>query len=186
MKAAIEPLLHQRHSEHLEQRLMLTGTPDFTVAGTLAANAHWSGTVEVTGNLTIAGGVTVQIDPGTVVKSTQAVSITVDGTVSAVGTSTAPIIFTAWNDDSVGTSLTSTGTVTSSPGSWNQINFGGGSDASVLTDVQVRFSGNARRPGDGNHLTPAVTISNSGPTFNSVTIEKSADERRSRILHRAW
>ncbi|MGD9731944.1 MAG: right-handed parallel beta-helix repeat-containing protein, partial [Desulfamplus sp.] len=53
-------------------------------------------------NITIAEGANLEIKPGTVVKPGDNVGIWVDGTLNAVGTSTAPIYFTDWRDDTVG------------------------------------------------------------------------------------
>lgn len=76
-------------------------------SGVIEANATWTaGTVHVVeGNLEIAGGVTVTVAPGTIVKFAAGTGITVhEGAVldaSAVGTS-APTVFTSLTDDSAG------------------------------------------------------------------------------------
>src|SRR5512135_874364 len=63
--------------EGLESRQYLA----LTVGGTISSNAHWLGTVDVTSNLTLAAGATLTIDPGTVIKTRQQVSIDISGTV---------------------------------------------------------------------------------------------------------
>ena len=77
-------------------------------------------------SLDVPAGVTLTIAPGTVVKGvtygcgpycTQN-SLTVEGTLDAVGTSTNPITFTSLNDNSIGGA---TGTGTPSDGDWSGI-----------------------------------------------------------------
>ncbi|HSZ56396.1 MAG TPA: hypothetical protein VK797_12085, partial [Tepidisphaeraceae bacterium] len=176
LRASIDAVFNKAKLERLENRLLLSGTPDFTVGGTLGSNTHWFGTVEVTSNLTVAGGVTVTIDPGTVIKSTQGVGITVDGTVDAMGTAAAPIIFTTINDDTVGTSLTSTGTSTGVAGSWDQIVFAAGSDASIVQNAQIRFAGNANNPGNTSFFRPAIQITSSKVDLSNVQVLNSDQE----------
>ena len=71
-------------------------------SGILTADETWSGSIEITNSLTINEGVTLTIQPATIIKSNTSGSIIVDGTLSAVGTAGSPIIFTSINDDSVG------------------------------------------------------------------------------------
>jgi hypothetical protein len=78
---------------------MLAVTP---VSGTITQNAHWSGTINVTGSVTINDGVTLTIDPGTVIKTALQQSITAHGTILAQGSAAQPIIFTSTHDESVG------------------------------------------------------------------------------------
>jgi hypothetical protein len=57
------------------------------VSGTLSQNTTWSGTVAVTGDVTVAQGVTLTISPDTVVNVATGVGITVLGTLDAQGMS---------------------------------------------------------------------------------------------------
>ena len=66
----------------------------------------------------IPSGVTLAIASGAVLKFGSGGSITVEGTLHAVGTSTKPIVFTSANDNSIGGT---TGTGSPAEGDWNGI-----------------------------------------------------------------
>lgn len=78
-------------------------TAQTDVSGTINTDTTWSGVVHVTGDLTIADGVTLTIDPGTLVLidgtstplSENATQFIVEGAVNAIGTAQSPITFTA-------------------------------------------------------------------------------------------
>jgi len=98
------------------------------VSGTLTHNATWSPTAAtayiVTGTLDIPAGVTLTIDPGTVVKALNT-KLTVGGSLVASGTAASPVVFTSVNDGSAGGA---TGSGSPRPGDWNGIaSYGSGS-----------------------------------------------------------
>ena len=127
--------------ELLEQRVMLSDVP-LVVGGTLSGDMNWTGTVHVTSDLIVAAGTRVFIDAGTVVKLNQAVSISVEGMLDALGSEVAPVVFTSSRDDSIGLDVTP-GANTASRGGWDTIYFGNASDASQLRHVEVRHAGNS-------------------------------------------
>src|ERR1035437_8837673 len=75
-------------------------------SGTLTANTHWTAAnvYALDGNLIIPAGITLTIDPGTVVKALPGTEIIVQsgGTLSALGDASNPVIFTTFDDSSVG------------------------------------------------------------------------------------
>jgi hypothetical protein len=82
----------------------------------------------MTGNVTVASGVTLTIEPGVVVKGNAASrQLTVNGSLSASGTSSSPITFTSSSD--------------SAAGQWYRIQFASGSGTSTLQYVNARFGG---------------------------------------------
>jgi hypothetical protein len=68
---------------------------------------NWNGNITVMNTVSVPSGTTLTVMPGAVVKFSSGVSLTVNGTISAQGTSTTPIQFTS-----------ATGTT---PGSWNSV-----------------------------------------------------------------
>ena len=75
-------------------------------SGTVTTNETWgAGTVHiVAGNITVPAGVTLTIQPGAIVKFVAGAGVTLltGGTLNALGTTDAPIIFTALEDDTAG------------------------------------------------------------------------------------
>ncbi len=113
--------------------------------GYINANNSWNNPSIVyvlTGGVQVQASATLTIGAGQIVKFEPAVSLTVAGALQANGTSTQPIIFTSFKDDSTGGDTNNDGSATSpSPGDWVQIVFASGSTADVFTDVVVRYGG---------------------------------------------
>ena len=59
-------------------------------------------TVRITNSIAVNSGVTLTIQPGVIVKFNASTSMTVNGTLSAVGTSGSNIFITSVKDDAVG------------------------------------------------------------------------------------
>ncbi len=78
-----------------------------TTSGILSEDETWSGTVNITGDVTVPAGVTLTIEPGTTIKAvalndgvsggadTSRIELIVNGTLSAEGTEALPIVFTS-------------------------------------------------------------------------------------------
>ena len=102
-----------------------------STSGTISGNVTWRGrqVYRVTGNLTLAGGATLTIAPGSVVKFDPNVSLTVSGgaTLNAQGTRSSPIVFTSIKDDDYGGDTNGDGDATApNPGDWVKICVNGG------------------------------------------------------------
>ncbi len=105
-------------------------TAPLVLSGTISSNTRWRGwkLYHVTGNLTIASGVTLTIEPGAVVKFDAGRSLTVAGgaTLDAQGTRAQPIVFTSIKDDGHGGDTNGDGDKTQpQPGDWARINANG-------------------------------------------------------------
>lgn len=72
------------------------------VSGTISQDTTWTSANSpyvLMGNVTVASGVTLTVDPGVIIKSNSYnFGITVTGKVEAIGTSSSPIVFTSAYD----------------------------------------------------------------------------------------
>jgi len=101
---------------------------DVNKSGTLSSNETWSpssGVYVITDNFTIPTGVTLTIDPGTIIKIMPSgpwsqILFTVSGTLSAIGTPSQNITFTSYKDD-IGGDTNGNGVSTGTPGDWAAI-----------------------------------------------------------------
>jgi RHS repeat-associated protein len=94
------------------------------------------------GNVTVASGVTLTINPGVVVKfNGQLRELIVNGTLSAVGSSGSEIVFTSYKDDTVGGDSNGDGSATSpAAGDWYRVRITAGT-SSQLAHVKIRYGG---------------------------------------------
>jgi len=142
-----------------------------TVAGTLHGEHYWHGTVQVSGDLTIAADARINVDPGTVVKINPGVWMSVYGELASWGTAANPVVFTSWRDDAVGQDVTAEDT-TAAAGDWESIHFIDG-DASRMLHTEVRYGGNYWNPGNTGGFTGAVRISNADVELTDVLFSSS-------------
>jgi Right handed beta helix region len=142
---------------------------------TYSSNTTWSldgSPYVVDGNVTIASGATLTIDPGVVVKMNgQFRQLFVNGTLHAVGTADSPITFTSYQDDSVGGDTNGDGSATTgSPGQWYSISVSSGSLNSQLSYVTAQYGGY----GSANWNYGALSVSGAVSVDNS-TFTKNQD-----------
>ena len=114
---------------------------------TFTTNQEWttSGSPYVIdGNLVVASGVTLTVDPGVIVKFNGTPRLlTINGTLSAIGTSGSRITFTSYQDDTAGGDTNGDGSATSgAKGQWGSINTGAGAHVSI-SYADIRYGGSA-------------------------------------------
>ncbi len=112
-------------------------------SGTLPGNETWSGSIEITNTVTVPEGVTLTIEPGTIIKFSDTRALNIDGTVNAIGTAGSPIYFTSIKDDSIGGDTNGDGaTTTPEANNWNGLALQSGGTASLnLQHAQLRYAG---------------------------------------------
>ena len=128
------------------------------VSTTLSGDLHWtvSGSPYViVGPTTLQSGATLTIDPGVTVKFNYGYSFYVEGTLTAIGTASNPIIFTS----NLGSPYA---------GSWNALYFkpGSGSNASQLSYAQLSYG--------GRYWGAIIYVEDSSPSLDHVTVGNSS------------
>ncbi len=131
------------------------------------------------GNVTVAAGATLTIDPGVAVKLNGTLrQLIVNGTLTAVGTTGSHITFTSYQDDSVGGDSNGDGSATQGQsGQWMQIQVSSGNAASHIQYADVRYGAN----GSTDSGYGALKVTGAG---TSLTVEDStfSQNQRSAIL----
>ena len=115
---------------------------DTTVSGTISSNQTWtlaSSTYIVSSTVTINSGVTLTINPGVVVKFIGLSFIVNNGTLNAQGSTSSPIYFTSYQDDSIGGNTNGGGTSTGASSNWRAIQTNAGA-TTTISNAELRFS----------------------------------------------
>ena len=130
--------------------LVLWGLSAFTqdtthVSGTISSSTTWTtagSPYVVTGDVTVADGVTLTILPGVIVKfEIGNYDLQIDGTLIANGTSADSIIFTSYKDDAYGGDSNDYGQTTQpAPGDWKRVYFNGANSNSLLGWVIISYA----------------------------------------------
>ncbi|HVT18587.1 MAG TPA: FlgD immunoglobulin-like domain containing protein [Thermoanaerobaculia bacterium] len=128
------------------------------VVGDIASNTEWTvagSPYVVTAPVSVYGGVTLTVDSGVTVQFVAGAGLTVAGTLTAIGSSSSPIVFTS----SAGTTA----------GSWRTITFTGGTSSS-LSYATVSYGG-----ADGGFGSGAIVVGAGSATFDHLTVSASGN-----------
>ncbi|MCB1745382.1 MAG: hypothetical protein KDK91_33760, partial [Gammaproteobacteria bacterium] len=138
-------------------------------SGSIGANTVWSASDvhEVVGDVTVAAGVTLTIEPGTVVKFQGGRRLFVDGVIDANGSAVEPIVFTSYRDDSVGGDTNGDGPSAGVPGDWGHIELRDSVVDSLtsLSHFEIRYGGAY------GHL---LYVAQSSPSFSDCLLHYSS------------
>lgn len=151
----------------LASATLMAGGPT-TVGGTISSNTTWGlagSPYIVSSNVTVSAGVTLIIEPGTIVKFNLGTLMQVNGTLQALGLAGTPIIFTSARDDANGGDTNGDGTTTSpASGDWYYIQAASGGTVN-LQQALVLYGGK----------TNAAVYSSGGTiSADAVTVQYSA------------
>lgn len=122
-----------------------TTNPTTISSGTTIYNDTWTAARSpyvISGTVTVASDATLTIEPGVVVKFYNlSSSLTINGTINAIGTSSSPIVLTSYKDDSNGGDTNGDGsTTTPAAGNWRYLKMADGATAQ-LDYVTVQYGG---------------------------------------------
>ena len=156
-------------------------TPDSTavtsISGTISADTTWAaGVFYISNNTTVSSGVTLTILPGVIVKVAANRSLQINGTLEAGGTAIAPIVFTAYTDDSFGGDSNGDGASSGTPGYWNRLYFENSAN-STLENVVIRYGGSGNQGNIYMFRSPVSVLSSevaNGSSYGIYTYESSA------------
>lgn len=96
------------------------------------------------GTVTVSSGVTLTIEAGVVTKFQNSSLYDVSGILDVNGVGGNPVVFTTITDDAFGGDTNGDGTATTpSAGAWNTVVMRGGSDASTIEGLIVRYAGSS-------------------------------------------
>ena len=143
---------------------------------TLSSNTVWttSGSPYVLdGDVTVAYGVTLTINPGVIVKFNGITrTLQVNGTLSASGTSGSPISFTSLQDDSIGGDTGGDGPTTGSRGQYFGVFFGT-SGSGTFAYLNMTYGGFGFGQGDASIKLVGSSSATASATFSHVSITQS-------------
>ena len=143
---------------------------------TYSANTTWTvagSPYILAGNVTVASGATLTIQPGVIVKSNDRFrELQVNGTLSAIGTASSRITFTSLQDDSMGGDSGGDGPTSGAKGQWYRVEFGSTS-VSHMSYVNVRYGAyGSSNLGDGGIIVSGqstVTVDHAEITDNKFS-----------------
>ena len=148
------------------------------VSGTITQDTTWTrsnGPYNFTGDVTVAKGVTLTIEPGTIVSVNSGFTLKVDGALHAVGAAEEPIIFGSMIS---GTNVMGTISFTQSSTSWNEAS-GSGSIiqyALLRNDFYIHITDCSPKLGEDTIQGGLVTITTASPLISQCIFDTTGDD----------
>jgi hypothetical protein len=130
----------------LSALLPFAANADTHVSGSITTNTTWdssNGVYIVDADVTVNNGVTLTVNPGTIVKFDNGIALIVanGGTLVAGSASATTVYFTSLKDDKVGGDTNGDGSATApAAGNWDDIKLNSGASSTIVSAV-VRYGG---------------------------------------------
>ena len=158
-------LRDSEHNDYIQGQIALSGTEDDgtiltayydvliysppTTSGTLSNNEMWCGTIQLVGSVTVPQGISLVIEPSTIIKFVSNIELTINGTLTAQGTSSNHITFTSASS-------------TPQKGDWDWIKFDNSSGTSTLAYCDIEYAKFGIWSINSSHISmDNVTVTNS-------------------------
>ncbi|MDH5327840.1 MAG: right-handed parallel beta-helix repeat-containing protein [Gammaproteobacteria bacterium] len=124
-------------------------------------------TYHVKGELTMASGSTLSIGNGVIMKFDPNSGLNIDGTLSALGTASEPVVFTSVKDDRYGGDFNNDGNSSiPNSGDWGSLSFSDTSTANVIENAIIRYGGGLNESNLYSYYGPLI-LRNSAVSFSS-------------------
>ena len=144
------------------------------VSGAISTNTTWTAgnLYVVQGDVTVAQGVSLTIEPGVIVKFQDNARLIVNGVLNARGTAGNQIVFTSYKDDTHGGDTNGDGSASApAPNDWGWIEF---RDSSVdsqnfLEHCSFRYGGEIYNSWSGSTYRGVVYLASASPTISQCT-----------------
>jgi parallel beta-helix repeat protein len=148
--------------------LTLGQTP---LSGNITTDTTWTvaNSPYVASQVTVSSGVTLTVEPGTVVKFAQGSNLKVNGTLRAEGTQAAPIVFTSFKDDDYGGDTNNDGAASLPAASnWDGVYLYATAGASAMRYCVVRYAGYTS--GMDSRSQAGIYVEGSNPAIDHCTV----------------
>ncbi len=117
--------------------------------------------------LSIPGGRSVDVLPGTIIKMGGGTGVDVTGSLDVRGTGYEPVVFTSYGDDSYGGDSNGNGPSTGSPTDWRGLTYTAGATASSVENVIIRNTGSG--------FFAALSLQSPNVSARAVRVERCFD-----------
>ncbi|MFN3202441.1 MAG: right-handed parallel beta-helix repeat-containing protein [Bradymonadia bacterium] len=175
----------QNVSAGITTDLTVNGGEFIELSGNIQGTTTLGAGVYVFNSVTVPQGAQLLFGPGAIIKMRSNTRLNVQGLMRAVGSEQQPVVFTAFDDDSIGGDTNGDGFSESAPGYWRGIYFYNTADhlRSLMQFAEIRFGGRSGQASLSVEASMEITdtrildgdaygiyVHNSTPTFRRVEV----------------